>query len=138
MTARIVRRSEETLGSLSELIPKLRDPDSEVPQQPEYAKNEYRSIKPEYLILVGICTHLGCSPTYVKVTDAHSLTIRLTEPFAPFLWNLAAIAIVPGPPAHWRAVRETGSTRSASAEATGTERGAVHVIEQPGEGHVSG
>jgi ubiquinol-cytochrome c reductase iron-sulfur subunit len=33
-------------------------------QQPSYAQNEYRSRKPEYLVLVGICTHLGCSPTY--------------------------------------------------------------------------
>jgi ubiquinol-cytochrome c reductase iron-sulfur subunit len=43
----------------------LRDPDSAVEtQQPAYAKNEVRSIKPEYLVLVGICTHLGCSPTF--------------------------------------------------------------------------
>jgi ubiquinol-cytochrome c reductase iron-sulfur subunit len=43
----------------------LRDPASEVTsQQPSYAQNEYRSRKPEYLVLVGICTHLGCSPTY--------------------------------------------------------------------------
>jgi len=39
------------------------DPNSEVPQQPEYAKNEFRSIKPDLMVLVGICTHLGCSPT---------------------------------------------------------------------------
>jgi len=61
----IVRRTEEMLGNLKEASGSLRDPASEiVTQQPEYAKNEYRSIKPEYLILVGICTHLGCSPTY--------------------------------------------------------------------------
>jgi ubiquinol-cytochrome c reductase iron-sulfur subunit len=61
----IVRRTEEMLGNLKEGSSSLRDPASEiVTQQPEYAKNEYRSIKPEYLILVGICTHLGCSPTY--------------------------------------------------------------------------
>jgi ubiquinol-cytochrome c reductase iron-sulfur subunit len=42
----------------------LRDPDSEVLQQPEYAKNWHRSITPEYLIVVGICTHLGCLPHY--------------------------------------------------------------------------
>jgi ubiquinol-cytochrome c reductase iron-sulfur subunit len=35
-----------------------------MPQQPEYCKNEHRSIKPEYLVAIGICTHLGCSPTY--------------------------------------------------------------------------
>jgi ubiquinol-cytochrome c reductase iron-sulfur subunit len=42
----------------------LRDPKSEVLQQPEYAKNWHRSIKPEYLIVIGICTHLGCVPNY--------------------------------------------------------------------------
>jgi ubiquinol-cytochrome c reductase iron-sulfur subunit len=42
----------------------LRDPDSDVLQQPEYAKNWHRSIKPEYLVVVGICTHLGCIPSF--------------------------------------------------------------------------
>ena len=60
----LVSRTEEMLGSLSTLTPKLRDPDSVEPQQPEYAQNEYRSIRPELLVTVGICTHLGCSPTY--------------------------------------------------------------------------
>ena len=60
----VVRRTEETLKNLKENTGHLVDPDSEVPQQPEYCKNYHRSIKPEYLIAVGICTHLGCSPTY--------------------------------------------------------------------------
>ncbi len=60
----IVHRSEETLKSLKEDTAHLLDPDSEVPQQPDYCKNWHRSIKPEYLVAVGICTHLGCSPTY--------------------------------------------------------------------------
>ncbi len=60
----IVRRTEEQLASLVAVEDKLRDPDSEVAQQPAYAQNPHRSIKPEYLILVGICTHLGCAPTY--------------------------------------------------------------------------
>jgi len=42
----------------------LRDPNSRVLQQPEYARNWHRSIKPEYLVVVGICTHLGCLPRY--------------------------------------------------------------------------
>ncbi|HEX6929405.1 MAG TPA: ubiquinol-cytochrome c reductase iron-sulfur subunit [Gammaproteobacteria bacterium] len=42
----------------------LRDPASQEPQQPEYATNDLRSIKPEYSVLVSVCTHLGCSPTY--------------------------------------------------------------------------
>ncbi|MFO8156329.1 MAG: ubiquinol-cytochrome c reductase iron-sulfur subunit [Pseudomonadota bacterium] len=61
----IVRRSDQMLDSLEEVREKLSDPDSEVAeQQPAYAQNEMRSIKPEYMVLVGICTHLGCSPTF--------------------------------------------------------------------------
>ena len=60
----VVRRSEESLAMLSSLDDTLADPASEVPQQPEYCKNAHRSIKPEYFVAVGICTHLGCSPTY--------------------------------------------------------------------------
>jgi ubiquinol-cytochrome c reductase iron-sulfur subunit len=60
----IVKRSEKTLEDLPKNDDRLRDPHSEVDQQPPYAKNEDRSIKPEVLVLVGICTHLGCSPTY--------------------------------------------------------------------------
>ena len=60
----VVKRTDEMLATLPTLNDQLRDPDSAMPQQPEYAQNEYRSIKPEVLILIGICTHLGCSPTY--------------------------------------------------------------------------
>lgn len=61
----IVKRTEEMLKNLASNDPKLTDPSSGVEsQQPEYAKNATRSRKPEFLILVGICTHLGCSPTY--------------------------------------------------------------------------
>lgn len=60
----IVRRTENVLDRLDSLDDKLRDPDSVEDQQPPYARNEYRSIKPEILVLVGLCTHLGCSPTY--------------------------------------------------------------------------
>ena len=61
----IVRRTEKNLKDLASLTDSLRDPASAVKdQQPDYAVNEARSIKPEYSILVGICTHLGCSPTY--------------------------------------------------------------------------
>ncbi len=61
----IIRRTPEMLKRL-EIQDKtqLRDPDSLVEQQPTYAKNKYRSVKPEFLILIGICTHLGCSPKY--------------------------------------------------------------------------
>ena len=61
----IVRRSAKTLTDLVTLDDNLRDPASEnVDQQPEYAQNTNRSIKPEIAVLVGICTHLGCSPTF--------------------------------------------------------------------------
>jgi ubiquinol-cytochrome c reductase iron-sulfur subunit len=60
----IVRRTKDQLDSLAAVEEKLRDPDSKVAQQPPYAENLFRSIKPEYLVLVGLCTHLGCSPTY--------------------------------------------------------------------------
>ena len=61
----IVRRSEQMLSSLPKLNDNLRDPASEnIDQQPEYAQNEHRSRKAEILVLVGICTHLGCSPSY--------------------------------------------------------------------------
>ena len=61
----VYRRSPEVLAALSTLDDELRDPDSEVAsQQPEYCQNELRSIREEVMVLVGICTHLGCSPTY--------------------------------------------------------------------------
>jgi len=60
----IVYRTEEALAALPTLDDRLSDPSSEVQHQPEYAKNPTRSIKPAVGVLVGICTHLGCSPTY--------------------------------------------------------------------------
>lgn len=61
----IVHRTDQNLKDLSALTDNLRDPASAIKDsQPTYAVNEGRSIKPEYSILVGICTHLGCSPTY--------------------------------------------------------------------------
>ena len=59
----IVRRTKEMLEAVRKADDKVTDPKSEVTAQPEYAKNENRSIKPEFLVLVGICSHLGCSPT---------------------------------------------------------------------------
>ncbi len=59
----IVHRTPEMLASLPKIDSEMVDPKSSVKQQPDYARNEVRSIKPEYLVLVGICTHLGCSPS---------------------------------------------------------------------------
>lgn len=60
----IVRRSPEMMKQLEDpaLADRLRDPKSEQSEQPKYAKNDVRSLKPEYLVLVGVCTHLGCAP----------------------------------------------------------------------------
>ncbi len=60
----IIHRTQTMLDTLSQVRPLLRDPNSLVNQQPRYAKNEYRSLNPEYLIVIGLCTHLGCSPLY--------------------------------------------------------------------------
>ncbi|MDC0598508.1 ubiquinol-cytochrome c reductase iron-sulfur subunit [Gammaproteobacteria bacterium] len=59
----VMRRDAEMLENLRSNIEHLSDPESEeTNQQPSYAQNEHRSIKPEVLVLVGLCTHLGCSP----------------------------------------------------------------------------
>lgn len=61
----VVRRTPEMLASLAKLEGDLADPKSERNPKdltPEYAQNQHRSIKPEYLVAVGICSHLGCSP----------------------------------------------------------------------------
>lgn len=59
----IINRTEEMLATLSKVEDKLSDPRLEVPQQPAYCQNATRSIKPNLMVLVGICTHLGCSPS---------------------------------------------------------------------------
>lgn len=64
-TIGILRRSETTLGDLPGIDPKLRDPQSEEADQPDYIKGEPRSLRPEYLVVNMHCTHLGCVPTLV-------------------------------------------------------------------------
>jgi ubiquinol-cytochrome c reductase iron-sulfur subunit len=61
----VLRRTPEQVASLKKVDASVADPNSEraAYPTPSYAKNEARSIKPEYLVVVGICTHLGCSPT---------------------------------------------------------------------------
>jgi ubiquinol-cytochrome c reductase iron-sulfur subunit len=59
----IVYRTPEMLGKLASNDPNLKDPESKnTEQQPQYIKGETRSIKPEFLVLIGVCTHLGCAP----------------------------------------------------------------------------
>ncbi len=60
----VVNRTKEQLADLPSLDPRLRDPQSKEDQQPSYCKNTWRSIKPEWLVMIGICTHLGCVPDY--------------------------------------------------------------------------
>lgn len=60
----VLRRTPEALASLSTLTDTLLDPSSEQSEQPKSSTNEYRSIKPEFFVAVGVCTHLSCSPTY--------------------------------------------------------------------------
>ena len=61
----LVSRTDDNLEDLPELDPELADPDSkEITQQPLYCANSRRSIKTHLFVVVGICTHLGCSPTY--------------------------------------------------------------------------
>lgn len=61
----ILKRTEEALANLKTIDSRLSDPNSEAPQQPEYIPHtSARSLKPEIAVMTGICTHLGCSPTY--------------------------------------------------------------------------
>jgi ubiquinol-cytochrome c reductase iron-sulfur subunit len=78
----ILKRSEEMVKGLSKLNSEMADPDSKrdpAALTPEYARNEYRSRKPEYLVAVGICSHLGCSPTTKLATGP--------QPNLPDDWN---------------------------------------------------
>lgn len=70
----IVNRTPQALKTLQEpsTISLLSDPESEVHQQPPYAENWHRSVKPEYAVMVGICTHLGCLPGYMPTPDPAS------------------------------------------------------------------
>lgn len=61
----IFRRTKTMIDDLYRHEKALRDPESNVKQQPEYAHNEHRSINPDYLVVVGICTHLGCIPKFM-------------------------------------------------------------------------
>src|SRR3546814_19652860 len=62
----VVKRTPKMLEILPTLDPRLADPESTTDQQPEYARNELCSIKPEISVLAGLCTHLGCAPELVR------------------------------------------------------------------------
>ena len=61
----VVRRSKDMLDNIRKLDGKVRDPQSKESEQPEYAQNEFRSTREDILVLVGLCTHLGCSPKFI-------------------------------------------------------------------------
>jgi ubiquinol-cytochrome c reductase iron-sulfur subunit len=65
----VLRRTKEMLDSLKTVANRLTDPESKHSEQPAYAKNEFRSAKPELMVMEGVCTHLGCSPQ-LKLADA--------------------------------------------------------------------
>ena len=65
----VIKRSAEMLASLKGVAARLSDPESRASKQPKYAANEYRSQKPEIMVMEGVCTHLGCSPQ-MKTADA--------------------------------------------------------------------
>jgi len=67
----VIRRTQEMIDSLKAVVPNLTDPQSKSSQQPGYARNEFRSQKPELMVMEGVCTHLGCSPQ-LKPADAKS------------------------------------------------------------------
>ena len=69
----VVRRTEEQLSELSSLNDRLKDPDSAISSQPAYINTIDRAIKPEILVLVGLCTHLGCSPQFRPEVGAADL-----------------------------------------------------------------
>ncbi|MDA8382698.1 MAG: ubiquinol-cytochrome c reductase iron-sulfur subunit [Betaproteobacteria bacterium] len=73
-----LHRTPEMLSTLQLHNGRLRDPDSNDPQQPPYCKNPTRSIKPEYMVVVGICTHLGCVPSFVP---------QINPPGVPHPWE---------------------------------------------------
>jgi ubiquinol-cytochrome c reductase iron-sulfur subunit len=65
----IIRRTQEMVESLKAVAPRLTDPGSKSSEQPKYAENEYRSAKPDLMVMEGVCTHLGCSPQ-LKTAEA--------------------------------------------------------------------
>jgi ubiquinol-cytochrome c reductase iron-sulfur subunit len=93
----VMRRTPEMLASLPLLDSQLVDPASEVKsQQPDYAQNAHRSIKPEYMVTVGICTHLGCSPT--------SVPAGTSNPSVGADWKGGFFALAMALPLIWQAV----------------------------------
>lgn len=69
----VLHRTDNMIAALGTQDDQLRDARSEQPQQPDYVKNATRSIRPEYFVAIGICTHLGCVPSYAPQTGVAGL-----------------------------------------------------------------
>lgn len=69
----IIHRTQEAVAGLEKVTDFISDPDSEKSVQPDYAKNKTRSIKPNYMIMLGVCTHLGCAPKFRPEVGAKDL-----------------------------------------------------------------
>jgi len=67
----IVRRTPEALASIKKLDDSVKDPSSAEATQPTYVTGEFRAIKDEYLVILGLCTHLGCAPKYLPEVGSH-------------------------------------------------------------------
>ncbi len=65
----VIKRTQAMLDGIKRVDGKMTDPNSDADQQPAYAKNEFRSIKPQVMVMVGVCTHLGCSPKEKSADD---------------------------------------------------------------------
>ncbi len=72
----VLQRSPEVLATLTTLDNKLSDPQSNQSSQPDSSKNPVRSMKPEIFVAVGLCTHLGCSPTFRPEVAPHDLGVE--------------------------------------------------------------
>jgi ubiquinol-cytochrome c reductase iron-sulfur subunit len=79
----VVRRTQATLDQLAQIDGQLRDPASAEEQQPGYAQNAHRSLKPEIFVAVGLCTHLGCSPTHLPDTFGEHVSGVIAGFFCP-------------------------------------------------------
>src|SRR5258706_8318887 len=100
----IMTRTKEMLEGIKKRDSRTSDPNSDVPQQPPYAKNEYRSIKPDIVVLEGVCTHLGCSPQYKPVESKADMGqdwnggVFFPRPRSKFPFSGRRFARLPAPP----------------------------------------
>ena len=110
----VVNRTQAALDTLRDpaVIARLSDPNSTMQQQASYAANWHRSINPEYLVLLGICTHLGCVPTYTPKPDPKRSRAQLARRLSLSLSRLEIRPRRPGLPRRSRALQPPGAAVS--------------------------